>query len=451
MDFKKFEWIYVLLVIFAVLGTLDFITRDIFLDESFSYQMALKPISFIIGGNDVHPPLYYILLKPFALLTSNIVLLRFTSVFCFLLFLTAFYFYAKWKFGSIPASIASLIIITSPTMLYYATELRMYMLLLFLGMMAIICVDDRFIHFNAFLPLAFFLGTMFYTHYMSVLFSLAIITYVCLKYLKIEAYWEYFIIPTTFLFLYISPQIYIFIMKTLPLTTQHWAFKPTLLSLFSSFTYLITPPFSRMWLYFIPFIALIIFMFMNKIKPQFKKNMLYYLLWLLPILTIWLTSQFFPVYHHRYTLYSLIGLLLLVCAYTQSLVQAKSDDWNVALALIVAGAFLSINAMLIEIPSQTMNHSVDFITNSTEYNTLPIIHNTTFSYIPYKMYFQDKEQYLSSNLNLSRLFMFGGSVLTQKDMLNKTICNYLSVSDKPFGEILFNESGLYISKVQNCG
>jgi len=82
-----------------------------------------------------------------------------------------------------------------------------------------------------------------------------------------------------------------------------------------------------------------------------------------------------------------------------------------------------------------------------------LIHDTTFSYLPFKVYFPKNEQYLVTNLTKKQLFTAGGSGVDydyyKNDYnflaeFNQTI---LGISDKAiFQEPIFEVRGVYVTK-----
>jgi uncharacterized membrane protein len=444
---KKIDWALVVILSLAVFMSLGMIDRDIFVDEAFSYDMAKQPVNVIVGGNDVHPPLYYLLLKPFAELTGNIFYLRLTSLLFFIMFLALFYTYLSSKYSKIAVSTASVLIALSPSMNYFATELRMYSLLMFFAMMCICFLDEDYINQKGFFMLWFSMILMIYTHFMSFFFIGTIFVYLIMQYPeKIKkilgmGFW---------LTISVIPLASIMFTKILPQIETMWAKPPTLISLISSYTYLITPPFSRMGLFFLPIGALFIFMLFFRIKPEFAKNKLYYLILILPIVSIWLFGRFFSVFHHRYTLYCAIGLFALVCVYMQKLLDSEKEEWAVIVALAFAAIILSQSTLLPETTNQTLNNGAMFITNATAYTNLPLIHTSTFSYLPFKMYLPDREQYLKTNLTKKQLFTACGSLLQDKDFVSEMPKEYLLISDKPNGEVIYEESGFFITRNIGC-
>jgi uncharacterized membrane protein len=106
--------------------------RSIWFDEAFSWRLIQFPFSEMIAraAQDVHPPLYYILLNAWAtVFGSSIVALRSFSIACFLGVLIGAYLFASYAFQSKRAGWLSVFLLgLSGWALSYAGEARMYTL-----------------------------------------------------------------------------------------------------------------------------------------------------------------------------------------------------------------------------------------------------------------------------------------------------------------------------------
>ncbi|MCS7055457.1 MAG: glycosyltransferase family 39 protein [Thermoflexales bacterium] len=107
--------------------TLD--VRGLWGDEAFSVWASRQPVASLIGGLDAQPPLYHLLLGAGrALWGESVFALRYLSVCCGVL-LVAVGARLGHLIGGPPASaFVALSLATSPILLYYAQEARMYAL-----------------------------------------------------------------------------------------------------------------------------------------------------------------------------------------------------------------------------------------------------------------------------------------------------------------------------------
>lgn len=131
--------IWFILLVAAGIRFTGLVRRDFWYDEAFT-GVAVKEnfhsmIEMII--NDVHPPLYYVLLKGFSYFFNYSVFgIRLFSAIFGLASVWATYLLAKELFNKRTALYASLIATISPLAIQYSQEARMYAMLVFLILLA---------------------------------------------------------------------------------------------------------------------------------------------------------------------------------------------------------------------------------------------------------------------------------------------------------------------------
>lgn len=138
---QRLKWgdylgIFLLLVSVFLLGISVFLcfSRDIWYDELFSMGLAVRPLGELISitARDVHPPLYYMIVKLFLALLGTVgsadyvVIAKLTSVLPF--FLCIIYAATKVRkhFGLSCAGLFAFLILTMPKLADYMVEVRMY-------------------------------------------------------------------------------------------------------------------------------------------------------------------------------------------------------------------------------------------------------------------------------------------------------------------------------------
>ena len=134
-----FDYIGMGMFILAVLLLIRCITlcmgRDIWYDELFTMEFASRPVSELVKltAADVHPPLYYILVKmtimggtQIAPGVDPIVIAKITSVIPFLVLTIMSLLSVRKNFGWLSAGIFSFCIVCMPQMPDYTVEIRMY-------------------------------------------------------------------------------------------------------------------------------------------------------------------------------------------------------------------------------------------------------------------------------------------------------------------------------------
>ena len=101
-------------------------------DEGYSVLYAKQPLSEIVKVNDVHPPVYYVVLHGWISVfgDSNQAIRSLSVIFaigCFLLL----YFIWRKLFSEKSFTIFGILFVLSTSIIYYGTEVRMYIFGLF--------------------------------------------------------------------------------------------------------------------------------------------------------------------------------------------------------------------------------------------------------------------------------------------------------------------------------
>lgn len=124
---KRWEWTVVFLVA-AALCVLS-AGRELWYDEAFSVCMTRCSFADMISytASDVHPPLYYLILKVFVMIFGQeLYVYRLATALPFILMLLAAGRFCRKYFGSHTAVFCILFLTAAPSMLLYASEIRMY-------------------------------------------------------------------------------------------------------------------------------------------------------------------------------------------------------------------------------------------------------------------------------------------------------------------------------------
>lgn len=432
--------------------------RDFWHDEAFQYLYSLKPIVFILHGNDVHPPLFNLFTK---LLLSigihDILILRLIILAISLLFIIFFFYTISEIFNDKIAFISSFFLAASPTFAYYSTEFRNYSL-------ALLFVILQIRYFNRLLKkdkpqdsllYAFFTALMLYTHFLTGLVLFAQVVYLGITWTKEH---RRFIQPLSVAAIFSIPLLF-YILEMINNVQSFWFHDINLVSLLSTFNYILIPPISRPIGYFIFFYG-ILFFALFKFRKQLSNKHLQFILYLfLPIITMWVISQFIPFYHHRYFLFGGMSLFVLVGwgVYMFDKTIKGFNQFALAMAMVLAifsASFFaaSFNTELLdssmELYNVTNNATDDFIT----------VHHSQFSQSPYRVYFPNHKALLLTNFTEKERFTAGGAVLDKEliyhnlsDILyeyaNESIYE-LNTNPSNNHEIIFNKGGLYVTKIK---
>jgi hypothetical protein len=124
-----------LLFIASVLRLIGLGDEPLSFDEGYTLAYTSPPfvqmIKFIMG-HDVHPPLYYVVVKFFRCFGGSEFLLRFPSAVCGVMAVWVLWSLVRENWGMIPAFGAAAVLAASQTSIWYSQEARMYsMIILF--------------------------------------------------------------------------------------------------------------------------------------------------------------------------------------------------------------------------------------------------------------------------------------------------------------------------------
>lgn len=170
-------YIFLILTLGALLRFRNILNRDFWYDEAFTGVTVKADFweMIRITINDVHPPLYYILLKIFsAPFDYSVLSIRTFSVILGVLGIWAVYLFTKELFDRKAAFFSGLIVAFSPFAIQYSQEGRMYALLSFFTLMGAYFFlkalkTDSYKYYAVW---GIFLGLSALTHYMGVIYFL---------------------------------------------------------------------------------------------------------------------------------------------------------------------------------------------------------------------------------------------------------------------------------------
>lgn len=149
--------------------------RDYWYDEAFTGILVKQPWSEMnqLIFADVHPPLYYWLVKPWAsFFDYSSFGIRFFSTFMGTLTIISIYWVGKKMFDQRTGLLAALITAVSPFAIQYSQEARMYSLFGFLMLWAVwfFYKGLKYNEWRDWILWGIFGGLSFYTHYLSLFF-----------------------------------------------------------------------------------------------------------------------------------------------------------------------------------------------------------------------------------------------------------------------------------------
>lgn len=174
--FKEVSY-YLIPIILIIIGFMSVSGSSVWSDEVFSLELIKHPFFELIelDAQDVHPPLYYLILRGFVLVLGkyvNLVALgKCVSIIPYIILVVIGFTYIRKKYGVTTSFLFNLLILGMPKMLSYSIELRMYSW----GMLFVTCAffqlpeilsdnNEKNVIYNYFL-LSVFSALASYTHY----------------------------------------------------------------------------------------------------------------------------------------------------------------------------------------------------------------------------------------------------------------------------------------------
>jgi hypothetical protein len=440
--------------------------KDLWHDEAFQYLYSLKPISFIIAGNDVHPPLYNIFTHYLIRIVGpDLFMLRWVGATIFsVLFVVGLYYLVRGLFDEKVAFWSTMFIALAPTYIYYSLEFRNYAFTLFFLVIQIYYFN-KMLEFPAVDKLAgyiLFSLIILYSHYLTSLILFAQLIYITILWLwkKVDTYdLRYYAVTYGILAVLCIPLL-IYSLMMASQVQSFWFKNIGLTSLISTFAYLVSPPL------IVPTgIATIIFGIAGYSVWKFRKEMTFHhlqfaLYLFVPILTMFIISQAIPFYHHRYFLFGGIGLFVFAGWGLTKLGEMIEEFDYCLFGLYVLLLLGSTSHGFADAFQHDISDSVVFLANYTSNITgcdqdCVIIHSSQFSQTPYKVYFPSTKNYLITNFTRAQRFTAGGSVIEDWEV-------YKNISDVPRTRYMFwisnkelegqktiyAEGGLYIQEIE---
>lgn len=226
INLKKFHIVIIILgILYLSLGLFN---TNLWFDETYTLGLINQNFKnmYSIAITDVHPVLYYFLLKLFTtIFGNNIFICRLFSLIPFIVLIIMGYTKIKNKFSNRVGIIFSFILSILPVSMHYATQIRMYSWsILFVTLTFLYAYD--IITDNA--KKSFYLFAVFsilssYTHYYA-LITVAVINLLLLVYILIKQkiLFKKFIFTALFQFILYIPGLKVFINQALQVKKGFW-------------------------------------------------------------------------------------------------------------------------------------------------------------------------------------------------------------------------------------
>jgi len=443
------------LLIFFYFHASQYIEKDVWHDEAFQILYSQKDWSYIMGTNDVHPPIFNMIAKIMVWVTPDILSLRFKMLLIGLGFVTIFYLMVGHIFNNDVAFYSTALLVMSPTYAYYSVEFRSYMFVLMLMVAQIyyfwVFYKEKEFNYNYFLLFSVTSLICLWTHYYSILILFSELCFLFFydrdKFIHhFEEYCFLFALP----FLLVIP----YIISQMGKIHSFWFKETHFINLISTFFYLISFPTLEFSLFQLVVMILVLLGIVYGIIGKDERIIFFISLLLIPIISVFLFSKIFPFYHHRYFLFGGIGIFIFAGYFIYNLdLKLKKDLGLLILGFVVIVFFINL-PLFTDALDIDLRDSSDFMKEyMVDKEDYVFIHESTFSQSPYKVYIPDKKHYLLKNISREELFTAGGSVVGDDEKINNlSIISgnyfYLTNTTRLKQKLIYSKGGLYIYEIE---
>ena len=379
-------------IIFTLLGAFH---TNIWFDEAYSINIINHSFNdiWLIGSSDVHPILYYFLLKIISLIFGkSIIVYRLFSCLGIITLVIIGYTHISCDFGKKVGIIFTFLAFFLPVMPMYATEIRMYswaitfVTLTFIYMYRIIKNNTLK---NYILFMIFSLSSA-YMHYYGLMISFFINLFLFIYLIIKKINLKYFIVSAITQIVLYLPWLIFFIKQTKEVSKGFWITLefPNILLEVLTFQFLGNNDFNVSI-----FVSLIVYTFIiySLVKKKEKLPLLSFSLYLVVIITSLIISIKMPILVPRY-LFVITGLLIFTIAYLLS----RSSVYIKTFILLLIFVFgLYSNVIFIKDSYDKSNQEpIKYVTENIKENDIVVYTNVIDGAIynlqlNNKMYFYD--------------------------------------------------------------
>ena len=321
-------------------------------DEALSVLLARKPLTDLlhIAAGDVHPPLYFLVVRAFLVLGQSEAIVRLPSALCSSAVVLGLYLVAHDLFDSRVALVSAFLFTVCPFQLFYAQEARMYAQLELFTVLCCWCFiralrGNRLEWWGGFVICG---ALASYTAYFVVFVFLAQAFYVFLVDRRCDRIWRFLLSGVAIGVLY-SPWMWVSLNQTRAVLASYWMERPNPLVLVTTLsTFLLS--YSLQPILAVPGMAAALFLLMvvlNSLRYAMRdprsprRAFVWLLLWtFVPLLATYLVSLIRPIFHVRTVIVAAPALYVLLA---WGITRAPRWKTNLALA-IPTGLLMLVSA-----------------------------------------------------------------------------------------------------------
>jgi mannosyltransferase len=321
--------------------------QSFWLDESVSFVRAIVPLQASVENIlaiGVHVPLYFLLLRPVALIGQSETILRFPSVVLAVLSIPMMYQVGRLCLGRPAGLLSTFFLALNPFHLWYSQEARMYTMVMFfvLGSIYFFLRATRENTWRSWTGLVVFSTLAYGTHYFTLQIALVQFAFILCRFQILHRVFRKWAICQGVAFLPLIPWLIAYFCQDVVALGIGWIRRPTLLA-----------PLQTLWAFSSNYggsltsiglllLGLLLLQGFLSRQPAHRDHKLFLALWLgLPIMVTWLISQRRPIYDHRYLIIVLPAYLVLLAHGVVS-VPHRTLKWGLTVTLVAIMASSSI-------------------------------------------------------------------------------------------------------------
>ncbi|MCB0208393.1 MAG: glycosyltransferase family 39 protein [Anaerolineae bacterium] len=321
---KRHKWIVLVTLIGLLLRLYQLGEWSFWHDEALTVLLARQPVPQLIAitATDVHPPLYFLIVKLFLNFGQNEIIVRLPGVLFGAAAVVTIYWLGCLLFDERVGLMAAVIMAVSPLQLFYAQEARLYTQLLLLTLLSSCCFfqalrTDRYGWWAVFVVTATLAA---YTAYFAFPIFAAMALYVFLIERQRQKIFHFLVAMVVVGLLYL-PWVGVFIAQTRAVADTYWIAQPSPLVLFTTLSgFFISYTLPSFWIAVsLVTTLLIIFVVLNDGRHIIwrrhidTKPLLWLLLWgFIPLVGTFLISLIQPIFQLRTVLTASPAFYILV-------------------------------------------------------------------------------------------------------------------------------------------
>ncbi len=406
--FRRYSVVFIslLLVFVVVLSIFIFTKQSLRLDEAQSlWQTSRTPLKMIsIVAQDVHVPLYHLLLHFWQFIFGNsVVMARMLSLLFTLLSIPTMYLLGKLAYNRFVGLFGALLLAISPFFNWYGNEIRMYSLFAFLTIVnqyffiKIFKSKDYIVKASTWWGFGISTILGMFTHYF---FALAMLAQFVFFFLYKNKFPEHslrkFIAVAVISAALFAPWVYYVMSMGGASNSQPMLIKPTTINLFNTFSQFLfgfqddhlNTIIVSLW----PISILLVFLSLRKGYKINPETVYFFLSMILPIgITFIVSTSLRPIFVTRYLILTLPSLYLMVSWLFSTYPKRLSRVLKILLVLIML-ATLGVEAVSATTPvKENYREAVEYLTARTRPQDIIVV-SAPFTIYPIEYYYHGQSQ-----------------------------------------------------------